>query len=899
MVEAAKPTAGKTPLPPADWPPDRLYYIDTGLAEGWYSYKVSGVDIFGRHSKNSASGPWLQWTPPPPNPRPWYYKEPPPADSVVHPFAVRLIDTMPPPPPTGIEAYALDPADPTILKDAAYNTWYNSLTTSTWYQSLTETEKKNLIGLRVRWLWTHTQMRQAPDTKEFRIYYHPDYMNAMLGTIQSITPVISSPAESDVVTDIAVNSPLVDAYKGAWLQVSSTSFEVLSSQGGSPLRLRVGNSGPNKDNRPPSNVPCTLVIPEGHSKYTNYDAAANWQERYHVVDYNSNVTQSLVSVRDASNNELTGSAAAIVAVAATDSKISLDGSPDLSRIRQLVVGEHIFLAADTNRQDKTYQIISVDNTAKTVTVAGTPNVAAGTTSTWKIGFPLRTYEIFLPEAGTAPGAGLPLVTSLTEPIKYASISVSAADDKAYALDKRTDTTGPWKDRSGNEGAVGAPAKIFRVRREPPPTPTLPPADSDKVYATAADYNGHSVYTFRWVRLPNLRTHIFRALDESIFDIDWSRPTSARITLNPNNNPEHRKLFPLESSEPRWTPLKCGQVAAELNALNDLKANGASIKLALQSYHNLSNDALRVLAGLPTSESAFRQLTIQPLDMADQENADHRGPDDTDNYTARMDLCAFQDMLDGRSTNRYFYRTAHIDGVHNRSKDLSMSSPPVYCQDVMPPSRAILLQASGGDKVIRLRWLENAEEDLDRYVLYRADSFEKARDVRLMTQHEQIAITPTTTLRQGEVAPSFVTDEGGNRIARRLQYDDRGVSANLIFYYRLAAVDKAGNSSEPSDIVAGRAYQLLPDPPTLNFPVWDAEHKKITLTWTSADPDLESMVERRVEDSSLWISTPLWLPRGLYTYQDEPPDSTRRYEYRIKVRDTLGQINSTYQSQLTS
>jgi hypothetical protein len=37
---------------------------------------------------------------------------------------------------------------------------------------------------------------------------------------------------------------------------------------------------------------------------------------------------------------------------------------------------------------------------------------------------------------------------------------------------------------------------------------------------------------------------------------------------------------------------------------------------------------------------------------------------------------------------------------------------------------------------------------------------------------------------------------------------------------------------------------------------------------------------------------------VYTYTDEPPNFTMRYEYRIKVRDALGQVNATYKSQIT-
>ena len=110
-------SGGEEPQRPPNWPPFEMHAFDKSLPDGWYSYQVSGIDIFGRHSPNSAPAVWYQWKPVP-DPRPWYYKDPA-GGQAVHPFAVQLLDKVPPPLPTGIEAYALDPADPTIHKDAA------------------------------------------------------------------------------------------------------------------------------------------------------------------------------------------------------------------------------------------------------------------------------------------------------------------------------------------------------------------------------------------------------------------------------------------------------------------------------------------------------------------------------------------------------------------------------------------------------------------------------------------------------------------------------------------------------------------------------------------------------------------------------------------------------------
>ncbi len=44
-----------------DWPSFPMHAIDSALSDGWYSYQVSGIDIFGRHTPNSAAGVWRQW----------------------------------------------------------------------------------------------------------------------------------------------------------------------------------------------------------------------------------------------------------------------------------------------------------------------------------------------------------------------------------------------------------------------------------------------------------------------------------------------------------------------------------------------------------------------------------------------------------------------------------------------------------------------------------------------------------------------------------------------------------------------------------------------------------------------------------------------------------------------
>lgn len=310
-----------------------------------------------------------------------------------------------------------------LIKDAKYKAWQAGIEAAPWFQALTAEQKANLIGLRVRWIWTHTQMREAPDVQEFRIYFQPDHVNVLQGQVTAVTPVGS--IECDLTTTIQGNRP-ANSFAGAWIRVSNEAFKIGSTLAGSPLRLRVTNIGPNKDVRPAANKFCSIVIPENHPEFVDYADAKNWSERWTVVPYSDprGVDEQKV-VADSLGNELTGTSASV-----TGNRIDLDGSPDLSSL--VAVGEHIVLDADQARADKSYLIVKVDDVAKRVWVAGTP-ATGGPPSGWKTVYPSRRYDVLLPMAGDADHTGIPLLPPLARPIAYAQVSVSAADGNANGI----------------------------------------------------------------------------------------------------------------------------------------------------------------------------------------------------------------------------------------------------------------------------------------------------------------------------------------------------------------------------------------------------------------------------------------------------------------------------------
>ncbi|MDQ0078268.1 hypothetical protein [Arthrobacter oryzae] len=794
LVPGGIETGGVAPAYPADWPPFALYSVDGGLTEGWYAYGVSSVDLFGRHSPRGGSVPWHQWALQSQAPRPWYYRDPV-AESQVHPFAVGLLDKVAPPPPATIEAFLLDPDDPLVVADAAYTAW--------------RAGNAGVVGLRVRWVWPESLSVQAPDAREFRVYLQPGRLNALTGRTVEVTPITGTD-RCTVQTDIDADRP-ADAYAGTRLQLGASSFDVLGSDAGTPLRLRVRRGGFQHDVAPEPRRLCTVAIPKRHPLANDFTVTTAWQNRIAVVGLAEHVT----------------------------TEVSPDGSA------------------------------------------------------------VRRYEVFLPSTGLP--ATPALATSLAEPVAYGQICVSTADSRTHTADATKWTGTPWggAQRFGNEGPAGQPATVYLVRRTPPPAPQVPPADGDAVLATPADYRGESFYSLRWLPLPNLLTHVSRALDHTLFTTDWNRPRASRLTLDPSGAPAHLAYFPSAAAEPRWDAAKRQQVAAELNALNELKSAGTEFAVALRSYRALSNDGLRVLAGLAGNEDAFIQLTIQPLDPADPATADRRGLDDPAGYLPSTALRAWTDTLDGRATNRYLYRAAYVDAANNRGP-LSLASAPVRLPNVVPPRTPYVTKVLGGDRSIVLSWASNREPDLAAYRVYRSDDPARTRDVRLMALIHTIPLDAT---------------EPTDRPAA-VSWTDT-VPGLVNHWYRISAVDTAGNESPACAAVVGRGYdESPPDPPEWERLAWvglDAEGVEhawtgaasaltpvVALQWTATEA-VRAVVQRRTDPDAAWRAVSAWLgPTGphsgggwSYRHYDDGADPATTATYRLKVESPAGNLNAAY------
>lgn len=902
--------SGTLPAPPANWPDKSFCYIDAGLTEGWYSYCINGVDIFGRYSGASGNAAWYQWTPKP-DPAPWYYIDAV-GDGIVEPHAISLLDKTPPPTPTAVEAFALDPNDPNLIRDAAYNNWFATLSAA---------EKQAAIGLRVRWLWAFNHMRQALDTKEFRIYYHNGQPNSFKGRVTAVNPAVAN--HSTVNTTIA-HAQTAGAFVNCYIRTGGRSFRITGSSAASPLVLTVLNVAPDFSIPPEDGGVCSVNVPPGHPVYYDLSKPTKWNERRWVVDYNNFTMEGVAAAPEPeADAQLAGEGATVAGTVVT-----LPAGRNISAIRPFYF--HLFLAEDAARPSRIYKVIAVNATGHQVTVDGNPILPPGI-SGWELGVLVRRYELFLPAPGDADRGGLNLNPARQQPIVHAQLGVTAVDDKNHTADDPARAGQRWADRTGNESNVGGPATVFCIYRVPPPPVVMPP-DSDDVFASKADYNGKSYYTFRWVRLADVDTHIFRAMDQAVYQRDWL----IRQTRTALSGTTHERFFP-----EGWNAGRRNAAAAELNVIgssgdyaglsadaqevlgrlpgNDghkskgtlythdwlvrrtrsnlstgdleffppewgavLKRQSAANLLnaisEFSDYGNLTNDANRVLAGLPGNEGAFQQITDRPLPNTGTKTANRLGPDNPATFVIDPNLRAYIDAIDGRSTNKYFYRAAFVDAAQNVGS-MSPSSPPVHMPDVLPPRMPVFTRVLAGDpdpmqqgdRKITLRWASNREPDLASYRVYRTDKEENARDIRLMALVQTVVVLP------GD--PTF-------RLSEVVWLDDT-VLGLITYYYRLVAVDNAGNQSAASPAIAARAFDTaLPEVPALTLQwVEQAGIFRAEISWSS----FHQVMIQRQEGSGNWIDLAQWRAPGAITIRDPFSDSTHTYRYRVLVRKYTGAL----------
>jgi hypothetical protein len=274
--------------------------------------------------------------------------------------------------------------------------------------------------------------------------------------------------------------------------------------------------------------------------------------------------------------------------------------------------------------------------------------------------------------------------------------------------------------------------------------------------------------------------VFRAVDETLFQIDARKGFSA--------SPRAAELANDAVYPPEWVTARRQAAATQINALT-----------SVAGYAALGDDALRLLAGLPSNDEAFTRLTRAPLDPSDATNADRVGPnDDPTQYEPGTDRRIFVDSLDGRARNRYFYRSAWIDTAHNLGP-LGMATPPVYLPPTALPQAPALVAAAGGDRSVALSINPALDPTIDTYRIYRVETAAAAQDIRLM---DNVATVTDTRSPADRTGPFTATD------ATVVPYQD--------YFYRVTAVSPDGRESPASTALGARAFDASPPPE----PTWE-------------------------------------------------------------------------------
>ncbi|MFH5833348.1 fibronectin type III domain-containing protein [Halalkalibaculum sp. DA3122] len=110
----------------------------------------------------------------------------------------------------------------------------------------------------------------------------------------------------------------------------------------------------------------------------------------------------------------------------------------------------------------------------------------------------------------------------------------------------------------------------------------------------------------------------------------------------------------------------------------------------------------------------------------------------------------------------------------------VDDPPDQTEDTTPPSAPGSVEGTSGGQVVELTWSPNSEDDLDGYNLYRSES--NFSDVSGLDPVNGSPLTQTS-------------------------FKDEDLQNGTTYYYRLTAVDEAGNQSDPSAQVESPRFRI--------------------------------------------------------------------------------------------
>jgi serine protease len=208
---------------------------------------------------------------------------------------------------------------------------------------------------------------------------------------------------------------------------------------------------------------------------------------------------------------------------------------------------------------------------------------------------------------------------------------------------------------------------------------------------------------------------------------------------------------------------------------------------------------------------------------------------------------------------YYYRVTAVDTSGNESSNSSTASATPSAPDTTPPSAPTGLSASAGNGTVALDWSNNTEADLDGYIVYRATS----------------AAGPYAALNSNPLGASA--------------YTDGSVTNGTTYYYRVTAVDIAGNESADSATVSGTPEGGDTTPPAAPTGLsGTSTRNSVSLNWAdNSESDLAGYFVYRATRSGGPFTRVTGSPVGASAYVDTGLNSRTRYFYYVTATDTSG------------
>ena len=408
-------------------------------------------------------------------------------------------------------------------------------------------------------------------------------------------------------------------------------------------------------------------------------------------------------------------------------------------------------------------------------------------------WPGARYRAWLP--------GLVLRPKEAEAVARGLVAVSTSDgDPSVADDPAWSEPGHGSlgGRAGREGRASRVARISVPHRTPPAAvPVTRPAEVDgdipADQAEPADWYGRARYSLAFDAVAGATGYrVLRASTAALFERD-------RVLRQTGAAPYTGGPFDDGGASAAWLAENHPAVSvADLTA--DLKTHpdAAAVLAAWRGwaawyYAGLLNKEVMQLA----DEVAGTQEAFQPA------------------HPGTIPGPPYRDTLDGRGLGRFVYRVRSVDASGNAG-DWSLTFPLVEVRDVTPPKTPTLLTATAFDNAAYLAWRANTEPDISEYRVWRATSPAALLDVRRQP--------PVRTL-------AAVTGEA------RVVHADEGLEGLRTYSYRVAAVDTAGNVSEPTPVISVRVPDSkAPQPPEWTRAEW--------VRRTPPDPSTRTTTRRR-------------------------------------------------------